>query len=71
MTWITENWIVILLGIGFIAFHLFGHGGHGGHKHGSDKKPVPPPDARSVSDPETLGEEEPDKRPSGSDGHKH
>jgi hypothetical protein len=28
MTWITENWIVVLLGVGFIAFHLLGHRGH-------------------------------------------
>ena len=76
MTWIIDNWIIILLGVGFIAFHLFGHGGHGGghgggHKHGSDKKPVPPPDAPSVPDPETGAEEDPDKRPPESDGHKH
>jgi len=73
MTWITDNWIVILLGVGFIAFHLFGHGGHGRrHKHGSDKKPVPPPpDTPSVPDPQAVAEEEPDKRPPESDAHKH
>ena len=39
MAWISENWVWVLLGIGFIAMHLFGHGGHGGHgghdDHGS------------------------------------
>ena len=45
MTWITENWIALLLGVAFIAFHLFGHRGHGGHgrshKHGPSG-PLPP-----------------------------
>ena len=31
MAWLTENWIWVLFGLGFIAIHLFGHGGHGGH----------------------------------------
>lgn len=49
MTWIIDNWLVILLGVGFVAFHLFGHGGHGGghgggHKHGADaEEPTAPP----------------------------
>lgn len=30
MNWLTENWIWVLFGVGFIAMHLFGHGGHGG-----------------------------------------
>ena len=36
MQWIIDNWLVLLLGGGMIAMHLFGHGrgGHGGHgKH--------------------------------------
>ena len=48
MTWITDNWIALLLGVGFIAFHFFAHrshGGHGGHgrshMHGSSE-PLPP-----------------------------
>lgn len=31
MAWLSNNWIWILLGVGFIAMHLFGHGRHGGH----------------------------------------
>jgi hypothetical protein len=31
MAWLSNNWILILLGAAFIALHLFGHGGHGGH----------------------------------------
>lgn len=77
MNWIFDNWLVILLGVGFIAFHLFGHSGHGGHrgghKHSSDTKPIPPPlDATPdplssvppVPDPVAVAEEEPAKRPS-------
>ena len=31
MTWITDNWVFLLIGAAFIAFHLFGHRGHWGH----------------------------------------
>lgn len=31
MAWLSNNWIWVLLGVGFIAMHLFGHRGHGGH----------------------------------------
>ncbi len=30
MEWLVENWFWILIGILFIALHLFGHRGHGG-----------------------------------------
>ena len=30
MDWLLENWVWVLIGIAFIALHLFGHG-HGGH----------------------------------------
>jgi len=36
MEWLSENWIWVLIGIAFVAIHLFGHGGHGGHG-GTDK----------------------------------
>ena len=36
MEWLTENWLWVLIGVLFVAFHLFGHGGHGGHG-GTDK----------------------------------
>ncbi len=29
MNWLAENWILVLLGGGMVAMHLFGHG-HGG-----------------------------------------
>lgn len=36
MDWLAENWFWVLIGIVFVAMHLFGHGGHGGHAgHGS------------------------------------
>jgi Protein of unknown function (DUF2933) len=35
MAWFTANWFWVLIGIVFVAMHLFGHGGHGGHSgHG-------------------------------------
>lgn len=36
MQWLLDNWVVVLLGGGMIAMHLFGHGhgGHGGGKGG-------------------------------------
>lgn len=34
MAWLTANWFWVLIGIAFIAMHLFGHGGHGGHGGG-------------------------------------
>lgn len=38
MAWLTENWFWVVVFVGFIAMHLFGHGGHGGHSgHGGDK----------------------------------
>lgn len=52
MEWLAENWIWVLIGVAFVALHLFGHGGHGGHGghsgHGrddtsaSDPAAVPP-----------------------------
>lgn len=31
MEWIIENWFWILVFVGFLALHLFGHGGHRSH----------------------------------------
>lgn len=31
MAWLATNWFWIVIGIAFVAMHLFGHGGHGGH----------------------------------------
>ncbi|MGE3703211.1 MAG: DUF2933 domain-containing protein [Hyphomicrobiaceae bacterium] len=34
MDWLSQNWVWVLIGIAFVALHLFGHGhgGHGGHR---------------------------------------
>lgn len=31
MQWFSENWIFVVVVVGMVAMHLFGHGGHGGH----------------------------------------
>jgi hypothetical protein len=31
MQWFVINWFWILIGVAFVAMHLFGHGGHGRH----------------------------------------
>ncbi len=31
MEWLTQNWYWVVIGIAFVALHMFGHGGHGGH----------------------------------------
>lgn len=38
MEWITENWLLILLGGGMLAMHLFGHK-HGGKGKSGEGKP--------------------------------
>ena len=44
MQWIVDNWLILLLGGGMVAMHLFGHGhgghggGHGGHGPGRRNK---------------------------------
>jgi hypothetical protein len=43
MAWLGNNWIWILVGVAFIAFHLFGHRMHGGHgTHGRGEQTPPP-----------------------------
>ena len=39
MTWLAENWLIVLLIVGMGAFHLFGHkhGGHGGGQGGGHR----------------------------------
>lgn len=31
MEWLSENWVFLLVAVGMVVMHLFGHGGHGGH----------------------------------------
>ena len=48
MEWLVENWFWVVIGILFVAMHMFGHGGHGGHGggghggHGAPDKPDKP-----------------------------
>lgn len=36
MAWLAANWFWVVVGIAFVAMHMFGHGGHGGHRgHGA------------------------------------
>lgn len=46
MQWITENWLLLLLGGGMLAMHLFGHGKHGG-KGGHARRGARKPDAEA------------------------
>mgnify|MGYP003636215802 FL=1 len=34
MEWLSQNWVWVLFGVGFVAMHMFGHGSHGSHGHG-------------------------------------
>ena len=36
MDWLSENWVWVVVGVAFVAMHLFGHGGHGGHGRSED-----------------------------------
>jgi hypothetical protein len=39
MDWLSQNWVWVLIGVAFVALHLFGHGGHGGHgSHGGRRR---------------------------------
>jgi hypothetical protein len=31
MEWLSENWVFLLVVVGMVLMHLFGHSGHGGH----------------------------------------
>lgn len=56
MNWLSSNWIWVALGLGFVAFHFFGHR-HGRHSNGHQgyhtdsvaDNPSASPDADSVS----------------------
>ena len=49
MNWLAANWLWIVIGVAFVAFHLVGHRGHGGH--GSDQsKADPAGSARTKND---------------------
>jgi len=50
MEWLTENWFWVLIGILFVAMHMFGHGGHGGGGHGGHGAPDKPDAGPAASD---------------------
>ena len=37
MQWLVTNWFWLLIGIAFVAMHLFAHGGHAGHGGGNSQ----------------------------------
>ena len=41
MQWVIDNWVLVLLGGGFVAMHLFGHG-HGHGRKGKSHEPDEP-----------------------------
>jgi len=62
MEWLAENWFWVVIGVAFIAMHMFGHGGHGGHG-GGDRQPR-----------NDEGEKDEARRPGrnkGAGGHQH
>jgi hypothetical protein len=65
MAWFTANWFWLLIGVAFIAMHLFGHGGHGGHgSHGEEER------QRSSNDRES-GDAQGRAANTNSAGHQH
>lgn len=38
MEWLSENWVFLLVVIGMVVMHLFGHGGHGGQRRDDEGK---------------------------------
>lgn len=55
MEWLVANWFWLLIGVAFIAMHLFGHGGHGMHGgHGAHAGHGSLPER-----PRATGEEDP------------
>ena len=38
MAWLSENWVFLLVLVGMVVMHLFGHGGHGGQRRNDEDK---------------------------------
>ena len=52
MEWFVTNWFWLLVGIAFVALHLFGHGSHGGHGgHGGGGRPQPTDESEKSGTP--------------------
>ena len=48
MQWVIDNWVLVLLGGGMVAMHLFGHGhGHGHGRKGRHRGAGAAPDDRA------------------------
>jgi|Deesub1362A_J573_1020465.scaffolds.fasta_scaffold56323_2 hypothetical protein len=59
MQWIIDNWLTVVLIVGMLAMHMFGHGhgGHGGHgRRRKDEGETDHPDAADkAKDEERIG----------------
>lgn len=57
MQWVIDNWLLVLLGGGMLAMHLFGHGhGHGRKTHRD--RADDGPDGRADPAPSETAEED-------------
>ena len=55
MDWILANWLWIVLGVAFVAMHMFMHGGHGGHGGRDDSGGDGPENTARAKKPPTAG----------------
>lgn len=62
MTWLTQNWLLVVIFVAFMAMHAFGHGGHGGHASH---------DAKRSQDDSTNDETQARRQNSRGGGHQH
>lgn len=61
MTWLGNNWVIVVAGLAIVAFHFLGHRGHGGHgggshgRHGGRRQapPATPPDTGQATLPQS------------------
>lgn len=57
---LAQNWLLVLLAVGMVGMHLFGHRGHGGHGgqpgHGGHDGRLTPKDAPPKSPGPGSGE---------------
>ena len=65
MTWLSANWFWVLISIGFVAMHLFGHGGHGGHRGHRER------DRQRSKDDGDTGDARDRRVTTGAGGHQH
>ena len=63
MEWLAENWFWVVIGILFVAMHMFGHGGNGGHGGGGHG-------GHGASD-KTDKPDKPDSNQDRPSGHRH